>query len=178
MEYRHYERTGLSEIESLFISTFTKSENEKEGILIGKLVRELITDTDRKDLFGFVAIDKELTIGSIFFSRLTFEDDTDIFILSPVAIDTEYQGGGIGQELIKYGLEQIKKEGVSIVTTYGDPNFYVKVGFLPLSIKIINPPFELSQPEGWLGQSLTGDSIKTKTSTCSCVKALSDPVYW
>lgn len=85
---------------------------------------------------------------------------------------------GIGQGLINHDLRELKRRGVEIVTTYGDPSFYSKVGFRPLSQGVIRAPHELTQPEGWLGQSLAGDSINTVLGRCSCVDALDDPAYW
>ena len=178
MEFRERTQNDSSAIESLFASVFAKSEGEAEGALIGNLSKELMAETDEHDLYGFVAVDNSQIIGSIFFSRLTFQNDIEAFILSPVAVHSDYQGKGIGQELIKYGLNVLEGKGVNIVLTYGDPGFYQKVGFHPISHETIKAPFKLSQPEGWLGQSLTGNSIETISGSCTCVKALSNPVYW
>ena len=60
----------------------------------------------------------------------------------------------MGQALITHGLEKLTEKGVDIVVTYGAPAFYAKVGFLPLSPETIPPPFDLSQPDGWLGPPL------------------------
>ena len=178
MELRSHKPTDSSAIETLFCSVFSDSEGEQEGALIGKLAKELVASTDSRDLYGFVALDEERMVGAIFFSRLIFEKGIDAFILAPVAVATEYQGRGIGQALITHGLRELKKRGVEIVTTYGDPAFYSKVGFQPLSRDVIEAPLALSQPEGWLGQSLTADSIKPIPGRCSCVKALDNPAYW
>ena len=178
VEYRSYKSSDTSAIETLFISVFTSSEGEEEGIRIGRLSKELINNTGELDLYGFVSVDTEQIIGAIFFSRLTFETDIDVFILSPVAVHSGHQGKGIGQELIKYGLREMKRRGVKIVTTYGDPAFYSKVGFLPLSENVLKAPFELSQPVGWLGQSLVGDQIEAIPGRPLCVKAFNDPAYW
>ncbi|MEQ8427501.1 MAG: N-acetyltransferase [Gammaproteobacteria bacterium] len=170
----------LSTIENLFVSVFSNSEGKQEGELIGNLVRELTTITGSRDLYGFVAENQRKIVGAIFFSRLTFEQDTglDVFILSPVAVHSDHQGKGIGQALITHGLKEMKKKGVSIVTTYGDPAYYSKVGFHQLSQDVIKPPLELSQPRGWLGQSLTDAAIEVIPYRCTCVQALNNPVYW
>ena len=178
MEFRSYIPSDSSAIEALYISVFTQSESKSEGVMVGNLSKELMTRTDKQDLYGFVALEKEDIIGSILLSRLTFEEDIEAFILSPVAIHSDHQGIGIGQRLINYSLKALKRKGVEIVITYGDPAFYTKVGFHPLSEALVKAPFELSQPEGWLGQSLIGDSIETALGRCSCVKALDNPAYW
>ena len=178
MEYRHQEPRDSGAIEKLFVSVFTRSEGEREGALIGRLARDLLESMDRRDVFGFVAVDEKDIIGAIFFSRLTFDEPVDSFILSPVAVATEHQGEGVGQELITHGLREMRRRGVRFVMTYGDPAFYSKVGFHPVSPARIKPPFTLSQPAGWLGQSLTGDAMDSIAGRCSCVQALADPVYW
>jgi predicted N-acetyltransferase YhbS len=178
VEYRAYTSCDSPNIENLFVSVFTDSEGKQEGTLIGKLVKDLLTSTNKRDLYGFIAIRKEQIVGAIFFSRLSFERDIEAFILSPVAVHTDYQGMGIGQALITHGLQEMKKRAVMFVTTYGDPAFYSKVGFHHLSQDMIEAPFELSQPEGWLGQSLSDTSIDTALGHCSCVKAFNNPAYW
>jgi len=178
MEFRAYKPSDSLAIESLCASVFSQSEGEQEGKLIGNLAKELIATTNSRDLYGFVAVDGEQIIGAIFFSRLTFESNIDVFILAPVAVLTEDQGKGIGQTLITHGLRELKKNGVRVVTTYGDPAFYSKVGFHPLSQDMIEAPLALSHPEGWLGQSLTNDSIEPIPGSCSCVKALDHSGYW
>jgi putative acetyltransferase len=178
MEFRQHTQDDSSAIEFLFASVFAKSEGEAAGKLISNLAKELITDTDEDDLYGFVVIDNCQIIGSIFFSRLTFKDSIKAFILSPVAVHNDYQGKGIGQELINHGLNALKDEGVNVVLTYGDPKFYHKVGFHHISHEKIRAPFKLSQPEGWLGQSLIGNSIENISGSCTCVKALNNPLYW
>ncbi len=179
MEFRPHKPGDVSTIEDLFISVFTRSEGEKEGVLIGNLAKDLIASTESQDLYGFLAVDKDQIVGAIFFSRLTFEQrDIDVFIMAPVAVHSDHQGMGIGQTLITHGLQEMKKSGVKFVITYGDPAFYAKVGFQPLSQDVVVAPLKLSQPEGWLGQSLADDPIEAIPGPCSCVQALDNPTYW
>jgi putative acetyltransferase len=166
------------EIRSLFTTVFSDSEGPSEGLLIGNLAYDLMTETDRKDLRGFVAVQDGKVIGCIFFSRLTFGSDVCAFILSPVAVHTDHQGEGIGQQLITYGMGRLRDEGVELVMTYGDPNFYAKVGFHPVKEETLKAPLPLTYPGGWLGQSLTSDSVEPIAGRPSCVEALSKPEYW
>jgi len=178
MDFRSHKPSDAPAIESLFRSVFTESEGEQEGDLVGDLARELMATTDSKDLYGFVAVEGEQIVGAVFFSRLTFETDVDAFILAPVAVRTDRQSKGIGQELIRHGLRGLEKQEIRFVATYGDPAYYSKVSFRPISQDAIRAPFELSQPEGWLGQSLTGAPVEEMLGECKCVAALNDPVYW
>jgi putative acetyltransferase len=173
-----YNPNNADEIKSLFTKAFTDSEGQSEGILTGNLASELMTETDGKDLYGFVAVENEKILACIFFSRLTFESNICAFILSPVAVHTEHQGKGIGQQLINYGIKRLKDEGVELVMTYGNPNFYSKVGFNHVKEEAIKAPLPLTYPEGWLGQSLVSNSVEPIAGHSACVKALSKPEYW
>jgi putative acetyltransferase len=62
--------------------------------------------------------------------------------------------------------------------TYGNPNFYSKVGFNPVKEETIKAPLHLTYPEGWLGQSLISNSLEPIAGHSSCVKALNKPEYW
>jgi predicted N-acetyltransferase YhbS len=168
-----------AEIIDLFTATFTASEGEAEGALIGALVRNLLSGTAQRDLFVFTAEEDGTLVGGIAFSRLTFErDERTVFVLAPVAVATARQGQGIGQRLLSHGLTAMRDAGVDIVITYGDPNYYAKVGFMPISEADAPAPFPLKQPEGWLAQSLTDQPLAPLKGPSRCVEALHDPVFW
>lgn len=163
---------------NLFTRVFSDAEGKDEGESIGGLVSELINTTDHKDIIGFVAAIEDEIVGCIFFSRLALPSEKEAFILSPVAIATELQGKGIGQQLIKHGIEYLASKNVELVFTYGDPAYYSKVGFRQINESIVKAPVTLTQPEGWLAQSLTGNDIETEHGISKCVKALDNPKYW
>ncbi len=168
-----------ADIIDLFTSTFTASEGVEEGALIGDLVRNLLGGTAANDRFVFTAEEKGRIVGGIVFSRLTYEqDDRTLFILAPVAVATDQQGKGIGQRLLIHGLASLRGAGVDIAMTYGDPNYYAKVGFMPISEADAQAPFPLSRPEGWLAQSLTQRPMTPLKGPSRCVEALNDPVFW
>ena len=163
---------------NLFTKVFSDSEGLDEGEAIGSLVSDLIITTDERDILGFVAVLEEEIAGCIFFSRLTLPSEKIAFILSPVAIATEQQGKGIGQQLIRYGIEYLRLRDVDLVFTYGDPTFYSKVGFQQISEDIVKAPLKLTQPEGWLAQSLQSGVIDAMEGSPECVKALNKQEYW
>lgn len=154
----------------MFVSAFAESEGEQEGQRIGQLVRELVDSTcgDRRTHYRrsylFTFVEKE---------KLSF-------LLSPVAVLPDYQRRGIGQNLIRYGLNQLRTDRVEFVATYGSPLYYSKVGFnKAISHEKIRPPFELSQPHGWIGQSLNNEPLlEVAFGSCTCVAAFNNPEYW
>jgi putative acetyltransferase len=82
------------------------------------------------------------------------------------------------KKLINYGIQQLKAAGVELVMTYGDINFYAKVGFQPISEAVVKAPLKLTYPEGWIGQSLISDTVAPIAGPSACVKALDKPEYW
>jgi len=178
MKLLTYKPSYIEEIRELFTKVFSDSEGDDEGEVVGNLTYDLMTGTATQDLYGFVAIENEQIIGSIFFTRLTFQDEVGAFLLSPVAVHTTFQGKGIGQSLIKFGINHLKDDGARLLFTYGDPKFYSKVNFDPIDEKIAKAPFKLTQPEGWLGQSLVSDEIEPIEGSSCCVDALNKAEYW
>lgn len=162
----------------LFTTVFSDSEGESEGQLIGNLVSNLISDSPASDLIGCTASNSHGIVGCIFFSRFFVPGDHAAFILSPVAISSELQGTGIGQKLIRWGLQVLSSQQVELVFTYGDPNYYSQVGFRQIDEGTVSAPFRLSQPEGWLAQHLGGKTVPCIQGVPQCVSALSDQKYW
>lgn len=178
MKYSEYDPGKIEEINKLFVKTFSDSEGESEGLVIGELTNNFMTSTDANDFYCFVATENDEIIGGVIFSRLTFKSDIKAYILSPMATSTKHQGKGIGQKLINFGLNILKENGVELAITYGDINFYSKVGFNVISEEIVKAPLKLSYPEGWLGQSLVSDKIDPIAGKSYCVEALNKPDLW
>ena len=167
------------DIVDLFSATFTASEGAEEGKRIADLVRKLLDGTPEQDRLVFIAVLAGEVIGAIVFSRLVYlEDDRTVFILSPVAVAPEHQGQGHGQKLLQSGLEALRNAHVDVVVTYGDPNYYSKVGFHQITEAFAKAPFNLSHPEGWLAQSLSSTELEPLKGSAQCARALNDPVYW
>ena len=172
------DKSKQKEIEELFTSVFTLSEGEKKGKLIGNLSSQLASNIDNSEIICFGVYENETLIGSIFFTRLQFSAPIQVYMLAPVAVSAEHQGKGVGQALINYGLNELKKRSANVAVTYGDPSFYSKVGFQALPEDMLQAPLNLSMPFGWLGQSLTGEPIPAIDERPVCVEAFNDPIYW
>jgi predicted N-acetyltransferase YhbS len=178
MNYEISDSSRTHEVKKLFTDVFTDSEGQEEGELIGNLAFELQETTDPSDIFTFIAKDGERIVGCIIFTRMTFEIPINTFLLAPVAIATQYQRQGLGQKLIKFGIDYLKNENVELVFTYGDPKFYSKVGFKQITEEVAKAPLKLTYPEGWLAQSLIGDNIEAINGHSKCVSALNNQRYW
>ena len=178
MNYSTYNPNTKEEINQLFIKTFTDSESKSEGLIIGELTNNYMEHTDPTDFYCFVATDDNNIVASVFFSKLTFKGNIKAYILSPMAVAQAYQGKGIGQKLINFGLNTLKANNVALVVTYGDPNYYSKVGFNAITENSIKAPLKLSYPHGWLAQSFVSDNIKPIDDRPQCVAALNNQDLW
>jgi predicted N-acetyltransferase YhbS len=167
------------EIVALFTQTFTASEGAEEGRLIGALARDLLATTPAEKLRVFLALDAPKVIGAIMFTPLVFRDDPRrVTLLAPVAVATDRQGQGVGQALIAHGLDRLRAEGMDVAVTYGDPAFYGRVGFRPITEDTAKAPFPLSLPHGWLAKALDGRPLAPLKGPSRCAPALSDPSFW
>lgn len=168
-----------SDVEQLFLEVFSKAEGAAEGQLIADLVHQLIATTTPSDLLGFVTQQQDKLVAGIFFTPLRFDGSArNVMLLSPVAVRTDYQRQGIGQALIKHGIAELRQQQVELLMTYGDPNFYSKVGFAAVAETTIHAPLQLSYPHGWLGQPLQASDIAPIEGSCHCVAALNQHIYW
>lgn len=154
------------QIVEAYYTSFSASEGETEGAQIRALVQNLLGNTAKGDIFLYAALHDDTVIGCAIFSRLTYSGDArNVFILSPMA-------------LLRESIAALKDHGIDVLMTYGDPNYYEKVGFLPVTEQVAPPPLLLSMPIGWIGQSLDGPEITPLQGTCTCVLALNDPAIW
>lgn len=168
-----------AEIVALFARTFTASEGEAEGALIGGLVREMMAGTPARDIRVFTASEGGAHFGAVIFTRIVWsKDERAAFILSPAAVAPERQGEGAGQALIRFALGALREAGVEIALTYGDPDYYGKIGFAPVPEAVAPAPLPLSQPHGWLARSLSGAPLTPLRGAARCVPALMRPELW
>ena len=168
----HAEAIALSE------RTFEAAEGLEEGMVIADLVTALLNPEDGLMPFGFVAEAQEELIGAVLFSQMRFGDGGSAYLLAPMAVVPEWQGKGVGQRLIRTGLEILKGVGVNLVVTYGDPAFYSKTGFQPVETRQIPAPYPLQMPFGLQAQPLSEEPLPTLEGPAECVEAFQHPELW
>jgi len=165
----------------LFEGAFTDSEGATEGRLIGGLVRQLLETTPSEDLRLFTLDNAtgSAPVAAAIFTRLVYDKDARCaFLLSPMAVRTDRQRQGMGKNLLSGALQALKDDGADIAVTYGDPAFYGQAGFKSVATHTMPPPFDLSQPDGWLAIALDGRPIHPLAGAVRCVEALNRPDVW
>ncbi len=71
-----------------------------------------------------------LIVGRVAFSPVTFSSGEGAwYALGPVSVLPEYQGRGIGAQLIRDGLEAIKNLDAAGCVLLGEPAYYRRFGF-------------------------------------------------
>lgn len=92
---------------------------------------------------SLVAVDDEgQCIGYLAFSPLLLDgNDYQWVALAPLAVDPAYQGQGIGQALVQEGLNSLNEFGYAAAVVLGDPRYYARFGFAPVSADVAPCPW-------------------------------------
>ncbi|HWV41345.1 N-acetyltransferase [Pseudorhodoplanes sp.] len=94
------------------------------------LVDRLRADGDL--LLSLVAGIGRAIVGHCAFSRLTVHNHADAIpavALGPVAVLPEHQRRGVGQSMIRDGIDRLRQGGETLVFVLGDPGYYQRFGF-------------------------------------------------
>jgi len=163
----------------LFKRVFSDSKWISKGLLIANLISDLLTNMREENLYIFTAKENQKIIGSILFSKVSFDESKiKCYLLSSIAVDTGFQKKGVGKELLKFADGELKKDGVELLLTYGDINFYGKSDYQKISENKIKTCLPLNYSEGWLRQSLNQNQVPPTPKKSYCMKALDNNIYW
>ncbi|MFW2587096.1 GNAT family N-acetyltransferase [Sagittula sp. SSi028] len=166
-----------AQITALFRDSFSASEGPDEARMIEQLVRALLAlPVDLRHVFTS-RVDDAPVAGCVF-TPLTFPDASRrVMLLSPVAVHPEVQRLGHGSTMIRNALETLAKQDIGLVVTYGDPAYYGRLGFQPITADQIAAPYTLSMPMGWQAVALDGRELAAE-GTPECVPPFRNPDMW
>jgi putative acetyltransferase len=69
-------------------------------------------------------------IGHVAFSPVSISDGSlDWYGLGPLSVEPRFQGKGVGQALVKAGIEALKERGARGCVLFGSPAYYGRFGF-------------------------------------------------
>ena len=154
-----------------------------EGQEISDLISDLLVDQSAKPLLSLVATANGNVIGHILFTNTQLKHSQRMVssaILAPLSVHPEHQNKGIGGQLIKEGLKQLKAMGVELVFVLGHPGYYPKHGFSTAGIKGFDAPYPIppENSDAWMVQELHPGIIGGVGGQVICADALNDPKYW
>ncbi len=93
------------------------------------------------DRLCLVALDGEDVVGHILFTPATLEGVQGMG-LAPMAVLPNRQRDGIGSQLVRRGLDELRERGCPFVIVLGHPKFYPRFGFERASARGIRCKWE------------------------------------
>lgn len=80
---------------------------------------------------SLVALAEDEVVGHVLFTRARIAGALDALGLAPVAVEPSRQRRGIGDALVRAGLEAARARGERAVVVIGHPSYYPRFGFEP-----------------------------------------------
>ncbi|WP_246938830.1 GNAT family N-acetyltransferase [Bacillus pinisoli] len=111
----HYSAFGNREDESRLIERIRKSDG---------FIRELSIVIEQEGLLvGHILISKAKVMNE--------QQEKEVLVLAPIAVDPQVQRSGIGKKLMEEGIRRSKELGFGLIFLIGHPTYYPKFGFKP-----------------------------------------------
>jgi len=156
---------------------------DMQGQEIADLITDLMADPSAQPSLSLVATSNENVVGHILFTNAQIKHSQRMVssaILAPLSVHPEYQSQGIGGQLIKEGLKQLKAGDVELVFVVGHPGYYPKYGFSPAGISQFEAPYPIPAENAgaWMVQELQPGIIGHVRGQVVCADALNDPKHW
>ena len=161
----------------------TLAFGEKKGPEITTLVNGLFDDGTALPSLSLVAIENKKLIGHILFTRAMVTGTQTMVstqLLGPLAILPDFQNTGVGGELIKEGLVQLKALDVALVFVLGHPDYYPRSGFKPAGAIGFQAPYPIPEKYAgaWMVQELFPGTIKNVSGKIQCCDVFNQPEHW
>lgn len=177
LHIRETNSDDLDDIRAIHQSAFPAAERDS----VTRLAIELARTASESASISLLAGDQSQALGHVVFSPTGIADVEwlKVCILSPLAVKTEAQRGGIGSMLVQEGLQRLKARGVAIVLVYGDPQYYARFGFDAELGERFLPPHPLQYPFGWQAMALEpAVKLPDQPVQTVCAQPLDDPAMW
>jgi putative acetyltransferase len=97
---------------------------------------------------SLVAVYRQKIVGHILFSPMTLDESIEqpvrLVALGPMAVYPDYQGLGIGSQLVRARIEQCRQAGYELMIVLGHPWFYPRFGFTPAAPHAIQAQWDVA----------------------------------
>jgi len=147
-----------------------------------ELTRDLLADPTAKPLISLIAFVDSSPAGHVLFTKahLTSNPELSVSILAPLAVVPSFQRQGVGEALVKKGLQLLTKADVDLVFVLGHPTYYPRHGFTPAGKLGFKAPYPIPEKDAdaWMVQELHPNIIGTASGKIICCDALNKPEHW
>jgi putative acetyltransferase len=179
LEIRKSTNKDRFEIENIHAKAF----GEEKGPEIAELVNGLFDDHTAMPCLSLVAVENDRLIGHILYTKAVLagtDKPVSIQLLAPLAVLPEAQTKGVGGELIKAGLSQLKDAGVALVFVLGHPDYYPRSGFTPAGVLGFEAPYPIPEEHAgaWMVQALKEGVVGRVKGKVRCSEVLDQPQHW
>jgi len=102
-----------------------------EEVAFGRIDEAVLVDALRargQVALSLVAEEDACVVGHVLFSPVTIGTSAAVG-LAPLAVLPEYQGLGIGAQLVRRGLAECRAAGHECAVVLGEPDYYRRFGF-------------------------------------------------
>jgi len=114
---------------------------------------------------SMVAVIDERVVGHIMLSQLEIISEhatIAALALAPMAVLPDFQGQGIGSQLISAALDQCRHDGHTIVIVLGHPNYYPRFGF---STELAKPLESIYAGDSFMAMELVAGALRGVTGS-------------
>ncbi len=149
LEIRESRANDVSSIEKLYPDAFPD-----EDLL--PLVREL--QREGSGTVSLVGIADRVLVGHVVFTTCSIVGRPEkVALLGPLAVAPAWQRQGVGNAIVRAGLQRMENAGAVQVYVLGDPAYYRRFGFEPDDG--VAPPYPLPEEwrSAWQSLSLSGN---------------------
>ena len=147
-----------------------------------ELTRDLLADPTAKPLISLIAFVDGRPAGHILFTKahLSNNPELSVYILAPLAVVPDFQRQGVGEALVKKGLQLLTEANVDVVFVLGHPTYYPRHGFTPAGKLGFKAPYPIPEEvaDAWMVQELRPNIIGTVSGEVICCDALNKPEHW
>ncbi|WP_170400908.1 GNAT family N-acetyltransferase [Ruegeria arenilitoris] len=149
---------------------------EAEGEETAQLAKDFL---DHPDTIAISVKRDGQVAGNVLFTAFVFEDhpETKCYLLAPCGVSPEYQGFGVGRELMETSIEHLKFIGTDAVFVLGVPTFYPRYGFVPTDKQTPYPDL-LTAHEAWMALELTAGTVQRLNGTTKAIPQFMQAHWW